>query len=142
MDSAFFTSRIVLLLSPLATTSLRDFLEKLKELHEARRTRKLQNIELEFRELIHQFCEEVPAVAEAIAAMIQEDMTNNESPTQQFVSDSSHRLPKRKQEQDPPHSLSHSIEPASKKPRRITQSRGFLDNPTPSIEGEMIHLSF
>jgi hypothetical protein len=30
-----------------------------------------------------QFCEEVPAVAEAIAAMIQEDMTSHKLPTQQ-----------------------------------------------------------
>ncbi|EED14473.1 hypothetical protein TSTA_106830 [Talaromyces stipitatus ATCC 10500] len=120
----------------MATTSLRDLLEKIQEFAEARRTRKFQDIELEFRGLIHQFCEEVPAVAQALAVAIQEDMTSHESPTRQCASDSSRRLPKREQEQDPPHQPSHSIEPASKKMQCTTQSRGCLDKPTPSIEGE------
>lgn len=54
MNSAFYTSHMVLLRSPLATNSLRDFLEKVKELHEAQRTRKFQDIEEELWCLVSQ----------------------------------------------------------------------------------------
>lgn len=54
MDFAFYTSCMVLLRSPLATNSLRDFFEKVKELHEVRMTRKFQDIEEELWCLVSQ----------------------------------------------------------------------------------------
>ncbi|EED22537.1 hypothetical protein TSTA_060320 [Talaromyces stipitatus ATCC 10500] len=145
MDSAASSSQIAPSLNQMAS-SLLDLLEKLQELAKVRETQEIEDVErlpeVEcpeslFRDLVHQLCQEAPAVAQAIAVAIQENIPTYESPTPRSNSNSSRRLSsKRKQKPDQAYQPSHPIQPASKK-RRITQESQILEKKTEDPIGSM-----
>ncbi|KUL81992.1 hypothetical protein ZTR_09815 [Talaromyces verruculosus] len=100
--------------------SLLQLSEKLRELANMQVQPESDNIGsvLEFRDLIHQLFQEEPAVAQAIAIAIREN-----------IPDLAPRPPsKRKQRQDPPYRPSHAMQSAPRK-KRCTADQNALEEP-------------
>ncbi|EED20958.1 hypothetical protein TSTA_081910 [Talaromyces stipitatus ATCC 10500] len=100
--------------------SLLELSEKLRELADMPVKPETKDIESvsEFRDLIHQLCQEAPAVAQAIAAAIREN-----------IPDPSPRLPsKRKRRQDPSYRPSHAVQLVPRKKQR-TDDKNAVDGP-------------
>ncbi|KUL81763.1 hypothetical protein ZTR_09237 [Talaromyces verruculosus] len=92
----------------------------LRELAEMQVTAETENVESvpEFRDLIHQLCREEPAVAQAIAAAIREN-----------IPDPSPRLhSNRKRREDPPYRPSHAVQSVPRK-RQCTDEGSVVDEP-------------
>ncbi|KUL81946.1 hypothetical protein ZTR_10981 [Talaromyces verruculosus] len=103
--------------------SLLELSEKLRELADMPVKSEMKDIESvsEFRDVIHQLCQEAPAVAQAIAAAIREN-----------IPDPSPRLPsKRKRKQDPSYRPSHTVQLTPRKKRRTDEKNADDEPMTP-----------
>uniref|UniRef100_A0A093V2V6 Ubiquitin-like protease family profile domain-containing protein n=1 Tax=Talaromyces marneffei PM1 TaxID=1077442 RepID=A0A093V2V6_TALMA len=125
MNSAIFSPRSTTYLSQ-RRRSLLELSEKLRELADMQVKLEKEDVEsvTEFRDIIHQLCQEEPAVAQAIAAAIREN-----------IPDPSRIASKYKRRQDPSYRPSHTVQSISRK-KQCTADENTVEEPmTPESAG-------